>query len=140
MTRFQLHPQLARDCFEVGRFDLCRLLMLNDCRYPWFLLVPEIADIREIYQLSQAQRGHLQEESCCLAEQLARLFNADKMNIAAIGNLVPQLHLHHIVRYRDDDAWPGPVWGKFSACPYSDEQREARLNLVRKRLASKLKS
>lgn len=137
---FQLHPQLANDCVDLGRFDLCRLLMMNDSQYPWFILVPEIAGMREIYQLSRSQRGVLQEESCFLAEQLAHLFSADKMNIAAIGNLVPQLHIHHVVRYRTDKAWPAPVWGKFNAVPYADEQLAEQLDRVKTQLADKLKA
>jgi len=98
---------------------------MNDNQFPWFILVPEIPNISEAYQLSKQQRGQLQEESCYLAEQLAQLFDADKMNIAALGNLVPQLHVHHVVRYRADPAWPQPVWGKLSAIPYSIEQIQA---------------
>ncbi|MGR9116127.1 MAG: HIT domain-containing protein [Gammaproteobacteria bacterium] len=137
---FQLHPQLAKDSVDLGRFDLCRLLLMNDSQYPWFILVPEIADIKEVYQLTKQQRGQLQEESCYLAEQLAKLFNADKMNIAAIGNLVPQLHIHHVVRYRTDKAWPAPIWGKFSAVPYSKEQLDDRLNRVHTQLGKFLKT
>ncbi|MFZ2404458.1 MAG: HIT domain-containing protein [Methylobacter sp.] len=119
---FQLHPRLAQDCIAVGRFELCRLLMMNDSLYPWFILVPERADLREIYQLSKADRAALTEESSYLAENLAALYKADKMNIAAIGNMVPQLHIHHIVRYQTDKAWPAPVWGKFDAVPYTERQ------------------
>ena len=121
-TIFQLHERLQQDCIGIGRLDLCRILMMNDSRYPWFILVPEIAGIREIYQLSKAERCLLTEESSYLAENLAALYNADKMNIAAIGNLVPQLHIHHVVRYRTDSAWPAPVWGKFAAIPYTQQQ------------------
>jgi len=119
---FQLHPRLEQDCIAIGRFELCRLLMMNDSQYPWFILVPERADLQEIYQLSKAERELLTEESSYLAETLANLYQADKMNIAAIGNLVPQLHIHHIVRYQTDKAWPAPVWGKFAAEPYTEQQ------------------
>lgn len=128
---FQLHPQLQQDCIRLGRLELCRLLLMNDSQYPWFILVPEIGDIREIYQLSPTHRSLLQEESCQIAERLARLFNADKMNVAAIGNLVPQLHIHHIVRYRSDKAWPAPVWGKFDAVPYTEHQLEELLPKIK---------
>ena len=117
---FKLHPQLAQDCFELGAFPLCRLLLMNDSNYPWFILVPQRAEVREIYQLSQADQAQLLRESSHLAQVLARLFEADKMNIAALGNMVPQLHLHHIVRYRGDAAWPAPVWGRVPAEPYTD--------------------
>jgi diadenosine tetraphosphate (Ap4A) HIT family hydrolase len=119
---FLLHPRLAQDCIEIGRFELCRLLMMNDSQYPWFILVPERPDLQEIYQLSKADRTLLSEESSYLAENLAQLYKADKMNIAAIGNVVPQLHIHHIVRYQSDKAWPNPVWGKFAAIPYTELQ------------------
>jgi len=119
---FQLHERLQQDCLPIGRFSLCQLLMMNDSQFPWFILVPERPNIKEIYQLTVADRQLLSEESCLLAENMAELFNADKMNIAAIGNLVPQLHIHHIVRYKTDKAWPAPVWGKFVAQPYTDEQ------------------
>ena len=121
-TTFQLHERLQQDCIGIGRFDLCHILMMNDSQFPWFILVPEKAGIREIYQLSKAERHTLSEESSYLAENLAILYKADKMNIAAIGNLVPQLHIHHIVRYQTDIAWPAPIWGKFAALPYKEQQ------------------
>ncbi|MGZ4978519.1 MAG: HIT domain-containing protein [Methylobacter sp.] len=131
---FQLHPRLEQDCIAIGRFELCRLLMMNDSQYPWFILVPERADLQEIYQLSKAERELLAEESSYLAENLAALYKADKMNIAAIGNMVPQLHIHHIVRYQADKAWPAPVWGKFDAVPYSERQIADNLTRVRTQL------
>jgi len=134
-TLFQLHGRLQEDCIELGRFELCRLLLMNDSQYPWFILVPEVADVREIYHLNKSQRDLLNEESCYLAEQLAKLYRADKMNVAVIGNIVPQLHVHHIVRYRDDKAWPAPVWGKFPAIPYNQEQIEQTRALLAGHLA-----
>ena len=116
---FQLHPRLEQDCIELGHFKLCRLLLMNDSQFPWFLLIPERPDLTEQHQLSKPDRVQLIDESCYLSENLATLFNADKMNIAAIGNLVPQLHIHHIVRYRSDLAWPGPVWGRFDPINYT---------------------
>jgi len=114
-----LHPQLAADCIVLGRFPLCHLLLMNDSRYPWFILVPDRDDIREIYQLGDADRAQLLRESCLLGEFLMRHFAGDKLNLAALGNQVPQLHLHHIVRYRSDPAWPGPVWGKLPPVAYT---------------------
>jgi diadenosine tetraphosphate (Ap4A) HIT family hydrolase len=119
---FQLHPRLKQDCIAIGRFELCQLLMMNDSLYPWFILVPERADVQEIYQLSKTERQLLTEESSYLAEKLAAFYQADKMNIAAIGNIVPQLHIHHVVRFQTDKAWPAPVWGKFTAVPYTEKQ------------------
>ncbi|MDP3589213.1 MAG: HIT domain-containing protein [Methylobacter sp.] len=134
---FQLHPRLEQDCITIGRFELCRLLMMNDSQYPWFILVPERADLQEIYQLSTADRQLLIEESSYLAENLAVLFNADKMNIAAIGNMVPQLHIHHVVRYQIDKAWPAPVWGKFDTVPYTEQQIAENLARIKGRLGMK---
>jgi len=122
VSPFQLHERLQKDCIAIGRFSLCQLLMMNDSQFPWFILVPERADIKEIYQLTVADRQLLSEESCFLAENMAVLFKADKMNMAAIGNMVSQLHIHHIVRYQSDKAWPAPVWGKFLAQPYTEQQ------------------
>ncbi len=121
-SQFQLHERLQQDCILIGRFSLCQLLMMNDSQFPWFILVPERADIKEIYQLSVADRQLLSVESCFLAENMADLFKAHKMNMAAIGNMVPQLHIHHIVRYQTDKAWPAPVWGKFIAEAYTEQQ------------------
>jgi len=133
-TLFQLHPRLKQDCITIGRFDLCQLLMMNDSQYPWFILVPEKADIKEIYQLSKPERQLLTEESSYLAENMATLYNADKMNIAAIGNLVPQLHIHHVVRYQGDKAWPAPIWGKFAVVPYTQQQITDNIDRVKKQL------
>ncbi len=116
----KIHPEILADCIILGRFSLCHLMLINDCNYPWFILVPDRDDIREIYQLKAADRQQLLEESCLLSEFIMAAFNGDKLNIAALGNLVPQLHLHHIVRYQTDAAWPTPVWGKNPALAYSD--------------------
>ncbi len=135
---FQLHPQLKKDSIEIGRFSLCQLLLINDSQYPWFILVPERMDLTEIYQLSEQEQILLQQESSFLASTLASCFKADKMNIAAIGNLVPQLHIHHIVRYKNDIAWPAPVWGKYDAVPYTEQQVEKIKIQVTEALSSKL--
>jgi len=116
-----LHPQLQKDCFIVGEFPLCLLLLLNDSNYPWFILVPQREDISEIHQLSKNDQQQLMHESSALAECIEQTFKADKINVAALGNMVPQLHVHHIVRYTTDIAWPAPVWGKVSAIPYSTD-------------------
>ncbi|TAN50999.1 MAG: HIT domain-containing protein [Methylococcaceae bacterium] len=131
---FELHPRLQQDCIALGRFSLCRLLLMNDSHYPWFILVPERAGVTEIFQLPAAEQQQLLQESSLLAQTLATVFTADKMNIAAIGNLVPQLHVHHVVRYKTDAAWPAPVWGFTGPTPY-DKQALAILQI---RVASAL--
>ena len=118
---FQLHAKLAEDCFCVGSLPLSKLLLMNDSRYPWFILVPAREGIREIYQLSAADQQQLMQESNGLSSLLARHFDAHKMNVAALGNMVPQLHIHHIVRFRDDAAWPQPVWGVHPAIHYENQ-------------------
>lgn len=128
---FQLHPQLQQDSIAIGSFKLSELRMINDKQYPWFILVPKKVNITEIYQLSETEQQLLQLESSLLAKTLADMFNADKMNIAAIGNMVPQLHIHHIVRYKDDIAWPAPVWGKFDSIPYEDQEIEQIKNKLK---------
>ncbi len=119
-----LHPRLVEDCFVVGRFDLSALLLMNDARYPWFILVPQRPDVSEIHHLNGAGRQQLISESAILSEALANGFAADKINVAALGNLVPQLHVHHIVRYRSDAAWPAPVWGRLPAIHYSEGEEK----------------
>jgi diadenosine tetraphosphate (Ap4A) HIT family hydrolase len=122
---FSLDPRLQNDTFVLGRFPLSLLLLMNDCSYPWLILVPQRPEIREIYQLDPADQHQLLRESCHLAAALAEHYHPDKLNIAALGNVVPQLHLHHVVRYRNDPAWPAPVWGKNPPVAYTAAQLQA---------------
>ena len=119
---FELHPRLKQDCIVIGGFPLCRLLLLNDSTYPWFILVPERADIREVHELTDDDQIRLIGESSRLSRWLAEEFRADKINVAALGNMVPQLHWHVIARHATDPAWPGPVWGKGPPKPYAPEE------------------
>lgn len=107
----ELHPQLEKDCLLLGQFELCKLLLMKDANYPWFILVPDRQAVTEIYQLDEADQQQLMRESSIMAKLLVEDFSADKVNIAALGNVVPQLHVHHVARYQDDPAWPAPVWG-----------------------------
>ena len=120
-----IHPQLRNDCIHIGHFPLCQLLLSKDANYPWFILVPNRIDKTEIYQLEHDDQIQLMSESSYLAEVLVNNFNADKINIGALGNIVPQLHIHHIARFTTDKAWPKPVWGAFPAVPYENEQAES---------------
>ncbi|WP_029653801.1 HIT domain-containing protein [Marinobacter daepoensis] len=108
---FQLHERLAADTHKLGESRLCEVLLMNDSTWPWVILVPRVPGVREIYELDQQQQQRLLAESSALSEGMMALFSGDKMNVAALGNMVPQLHLHHIVRFEGDPAWPGPVWG-----------------------------
>lgn len=118
---FNLHPRLAADTLLLGDFPLSRCLLMNDMHYPWLILVPRADNIREIFELEAEKQHQLLRESSWVAERLSRHFNATKINIGALGNMVPQLHLHIIARYENDAAWPGPVWGKHPAEPYTGE-------------------
>lgn len=122
----------------MGRLALCRLLLMDDSQYPWFILVPERPDISEIHQLADADRARLWEESALLSRALVKGFAPDKLNIAALGNQVPQLHVHHIARYRHDPAWPQPVWGKLPPKPYYGAEVEKLRALLRSLLGDAL--
>ncbi len=113
-----LDPRLENDTFDCGAFTLCRLLLLNDSRYPWFILVPQRPGITEIHQLNSLDRQLFWEESHHLSLWMEKFFTFDKLNVAALGNIVRQLHLHHVGRCVGDPAWPGPVWGHSAAVGY----------------------
>ena len=120
-----IHPLLVKDCQLLGKFTLCHLLLMRDANYPWCILVPDRDDISEIHQLSESDQQQLLRESSLLSVAMQSAFSPDKLNIAALGNVVPQLHLHHIARYRTDAAWPAPVWGRVPAKPYLEYELEA---------------
>ena len=119
---FVLDSRLQQDTLLIGDFPLCRLLLSNDSNYPWFILVPRRPDISEIFELDPQDQLQLWRETTALSQLLGALFKADKLNVAALGNVVSQLHMHVIVRKRDDVAWPSPVWGKHVAQPYTPGQ------------------
>ena len=112
----------------MGRFPLCHVLLTRDANYPWCILVPDREGVSEIHQLSDADQQQLIRESSQLARVLETVFSPDKLNIAALGNIVPQLHIHHVVRYRNDPAWPAPVWGRTAPGSYSEQQLTALLD------------
>lgn len=121
---FQLHLQLAADCLVVGDLPLSRLLLSLDANYPWFLLVPRVADVRELHHLSAEDQQQLLRESSALAAAMEQVLAPDKLNVAALGNVVSQLHVHHVARFRDDAAWPAPIWGRVPAIPYAEGAAE----------------
>lgn len=128
---FVLHPQLAADTALVGDLALCQVRLMDDARYPWLILVPRRAGLRESYQLDEPDRARLWREADQVAAALARHLNADKMNLAALGNQVPQLHVHCIARFEGDAAWPRPVWGAVAPRPYEAGERRAMLAELR---------
>jgi diadenosine tetraphosphate (Ap4A) HIT family hydrolase len=113
---------------------------MQDANYPWFILVPDREDITEIHQLCEADYQQLMRESVLLATAMDVAFAPDKLNIAALGNIVSQLHVHHIARYSDDPAWPAPVWGKVARRPYTDTGLRDVLERVKNSLRGKLES
>jgi len=118
---FRLDARLDRDTVPVTDLGLCRALLMDDARYPWLILVPARPDLRELHDLEAADRNRLVDEICQASRAVERLFQPDKINVGALGNLVPQLHIHVIARRIGDSAWPGPVWGQGSAVPYGAE-------------------
>jgi diadenosine tetraphosphate (Ap4A) HIT family hydrolase len=135
VTVFTLHPRLAADTFVVGDMTLCRLLLMDDAQYPWFILVPRREGAREIYQLAEADQQQLLRESAALSRAAMAAFAGEKLNVAALGNVVPQLHVHHIVRFAGDPAWPRPVWGAHPPQPYTDAARASRVAALRPHLS-----
>lgn len=135
---FELDPQLEADTFPVGITSLNRILLMNDSRFPWLILVPERPDIREPFELTDEDQRTLMQESMIVGKSLKALFNAHKLNIAALGNQVSQLHIHHIARFRTDAAWPRPVWGAGAAEPYEAEALRKRVALLREVLSNEL--
>ena len=131
---FSLHPTLKKDCIKLIDFKLCHVLLMNDSQFPWIILVPKRKNITEIYQLSKEDQQQLMYESNHITQKMSLLFNADKMNTAAIGNVVSQLHIHHVARYKTDKAWPAPIWGKFKPTPYSDDQLQITQDKIRRNI------
>nr|WP_256737494.1 HIT domain-containing protein [Pseudomonas sp. dw_358] len=120
-----MDSRLEQDTHHLGDLPLCRVLLSNDAQYPWFILVPRLAEVSELFDLDEAARRQLWLETELLTQRLSEAYGADKMNVATLGNVVSQLHMHVIVRYRRDAAWPAPVWGKSPAQPYTLEQLAA---------------
>lgn len=123
---FTLHPQLQKDTTLIGEFPLCLVLLHRDNAVPWLILVPKVANLLEFHHLSTEQQRQFLTESQAVSELLENEFKPDKINLGALGNLVPQLHYHHIARFKDDIAWPGPVWGNTRG-EWRDEVQQAEL-------------
>ncbi len=130
-ARYELHPQLAADTHPLGTLGLCELRLMDDANYPWLVLVPRVAAARELIDLDAAQRHQLTDEIDLAARLLRDAFRPHKLNVAALGNMVPQLHVHVIAREENDPAWPAPVWGRVAARPYPPEALVERVRLLR---------
>jgi diadenosine tetraphosphate (Ap4A) HIT family hydrolase len=130
VVRYELHPQLAADTHPVAVFGLCDLRLMDDANYPWLVLVPRVAAAREMLDLDHAQRHALTDEIDRASHVLQDAFRPHKLNVAALGNLVPQLHVHVIARFEHDPAWPSPVWGRVAARPYTPEALVERIGLL----------
>ncbi|MEO5628465.1 MAG: HIT domain-containing protein [Thermomonas sp.] len=135
MNPWHLHPQLAEDTAPVIELPLCEVRLMDDANHPWLVLVPRIAGVTELIDLDAAQRAQLTAEIDATSSALKSLFKPDKLNVAALGNLVPQLHVHVIARFRNDIAWPRPVWGAANARPHEPEELIERVQALRSALA-----
>lgn len=135
---FELDPRLQQDTFVLGDFPLCRLLLMNDSNYPWFILVPRRAGVREIHHLSAADQAQLWRESARLSLWMESAYTFDKLNTAALGNIVSQLHVHHVGRSAGDPTWPGPVWGQRPPVAYAPAELAAIMQQAKTGLAGLL--
>ena len=135
MNHWHLHPQLADDTTPVIELALCEVRLMDDANHPWLVLVPRVPDLVEIIDLEAVQRAQLTTEIDVASRALKALFKPHKLNIAALGNLVPQLHVHVIARYTDDIAWPRPVWGAANARPYAPEEMIERVQALQRALS-----
>ncbi len=134
MSDFILHSKLAADTFEVINLEVSQLLLMNDARYPWLILVPQVSGMRDLHNLSAQQYLAVTQEIVQVSEVLEGVTQAHKMNVGALGNMVPQLHIHIIARQTNDTAWPAPVWGMGEAQPYGQDAADTLIQ----QLASKL--
>ena len=134
MNAWHLHPQLADDTHPVAQFKLCELRLMDDANHPWLILVPRVEDAVELIDLDDAQQAELTREVATTSRALQKAFSPHKLNVAALGTLVPQLHVHVIARFREDIAWPRPVWGMATAQPYSPEALVRRIQRLQEAL------
>ncbi|MEG3768150.1 HIT domain-containing protein [Alteromonas sp. 14N.309.X.WAT.G.H12] len=128
---FKLDPRLQQDCVLVDDLELCRVLLANDSQFPWLILVPRIPDAIELTDLTDQQMRIYCDESRLTCDVLSSLFQPTKLNVAAIGNIVRQLHVHHVARFEKDVAWPAPIWGKQPAIPYESDELTQRLTALK---------
>jgi len=135
LSEFELDGRIARDSDLIATLDLCQLRIQNDSRWPWLVMVPQRADMTEIFELSEADQALLSAEVNHVAATLKDITGATKINVGALGNIVRQLHVHVIARFEGDANWPGPIWGYGSAEPYDSDKRQAFVNTLMEKLS-----
>lgn len=131
---FELHPQLEADTHFICDLKLCRVLLMDDANYPWVIHVPRRNGIREICELLREDQHQLTDESAQVARAMLAIYKPDKLNIAALGNQVSQLHIHHIARFTTDAAWPNPVWGHAPRKQYTGSTAAEAISRLRRML------
>jgi diadenosine tetraphosphate (Ap4A) HIT family hydrolase len=134
MTDFTLHERLAADTVEIERWPLSLVLLMNARQWPWLILVPQRPGLRDLHDVPTADHTRLMTEITLASQMLQRLFGPDKINVAALGNVVPQLHIHVIARHTTDPAWPRPVWSGDPPARYDPVTLAARIDQLRKAL------
>jgi diadenosine tetraphosphate (Ap4A) HIT family hydrolase len=133
---FTLHERLAADTVALADWPLSRVLLMKDANYPWLILVPRRPGLKEFHDMAETDLAQATAEICRASRVLQSRFSPDKINIGALGNMVPQLHIHVIARFRNDPAWPGPVWGARPAEPYESGALQERIESLREGLAA----
>ncbi|MFK5979618.1 MAG: HIT family protein [Rhizobiaceae bacterium] len=136
MSNFQLDSRLAADTFFIGSYELCEVRLMDDSRWPWLILVPKVADLAETHDASTNHQEKMALETALVAEVLKKHTNCEKINSAAIGNIVRQLHIHVIARNEGDTNWPGPVWGFGKRQPYDKNAKDELIIELQQALAS----
>ena len=131
---WSLHPQLSQDTIDIGDLPLCRVLVIKDANYPWLLLVPRRPGAVEIIDLEEVEQAQLTTETSRVARALKEVTRCDKLNIAALGNAVPQLHVHVIARRKSDAAWPRPVWGAVPPLGHDAEEVQRFISELRRKI------
>ena len=128
---FKLDSRLLNDTFFVCDLSLCRVLLMNDSQFPWLILVPMKNDIAEIIDLSESEQVVLLRESALASKAMQAIFSPLKLNVAALGNVVRQLHVHHVARFENDCAWPKPVWGNQPTVAYASDEAQALVETIK---------
>ncbi|MBQ4828254.1 HIT domain-containing protein [Alteromonas sp. MMG017] len=132
---FKLDARLESDTIFIHDLPLCRVLLMNDSQFPWLILVPRVDGVTEIIELSDEQQQQFLKESAQVSRLLQTQFSPDKLNIAALGNVVSQLHIHHVARYKSDIAWPKPIWGAQAVVAYPDDKATELVDALKQALS-----